>query len=306
MFEVLNCGRGVLLQRGIAFDLEATLEYLDHPRFAQCLLRWMRSGENFLLYAIAGSGLHFAYETSRRSVILERFDLVLSMFEARLKKVEFQIQTDAAMRDVSAAKACAHLGKLFPSDSLDDGVKIYSGNHPLFGYIRAVSVPRDVVLKMDVASLLHVFDSSSCSLDELQSNWMQLRFAFEGWDDDPREIFEIPEIRKFLKAVVTAAPWWVGLVHPANYMILFAAIESIEHCNVNTDMKLTMRFAPNVLENACAIAAVGAAQFLACSEIESWEAVESMFSDLNISLGLLQSGVNLAKADPLTVTSLRG
>ena len=56
MSDALLSGRGVLLQRGIAFDPDTVLCFLDHPRFFHDFSRWLRTGENFLLYAVSYSG----------------------------------------------------------------------------------------------------------------------------------------------------------------------------------------------------------------------------------------------------------
>lgn len=35
-----------------------------------------------------------------------------------------------------------------------------------------------------------------------------LGFYFEGWDQDPRELYEIPEVRTYFRALTDAWPYW--------------------------------------------------------------------------------------------------
>lgn len=97
------------------------------------------------------------------------------------------------------AKADAHLAKPAQIKARDVAaqppVMTHSGTHPLFGRVRIFEVSKAAVLEMDVASFLDAFDQLSASQDLLESNWMQLRLAFDGWDDDKRESYQIPEIR---------------------------------------------------------------------------------------------------------------
>ena len=309
MSDALLSGRGVLLQRGIAFDPDTVLCFLDHPRFDHDFSRWLRTGENFLLYAVSDSGQHFSYESSLRSVMQERFDEVLSMFEARAKKLNCMIHADVSMAKAVFAKADAHLAKPAQIKARDVAaqppVMTHSGTHPLFGRVRIFEVSKAAVLEMDVASFLDAFDQLSASQDLLESNWMQLRLAFDGWDDDKRESYQIPEIREFIKAVVAGAPWWIALVHPSDYVLWFACIEDFQFVEVGADAALTLQFKPMALEAAANLAASEAGHFVAISGIEDAEIFGSMTVDLGIAISKLLSGVNLPRADPLAFMSIK-
>jgi hypothetical protein len=72
-------------------------------------------------------------------------------------------------------------------------------------------IPREVVLAGDVESVLmglSVFVRSQVLAPQVQGKW---RLHFDGFNDDPRELFQIPEVRRFVTTLDQIFPYWFFL-----------------------------------------------------------------------------------------------
>jgi hypothetical protein len=75
--------------------------------------------------------------------------------------------------------------------------------------ILVISITRESVMTCDIAPMLEKLTTLS-STREAALQWEgTLTFVFEGWDDDPRETAEIPEIRAYFAALTEAWPYWL-------------------------------------------------------------------------------------------------
>lgn len=75
--------------------------------------------------------------------------------------------------------------------------------------LMVVAVPRAQVVAGDIAPILQQLDFM-IETRELAERWEgQLMVTFDGWDDDPREIAEIAEIRTYFAALTDAWPYWL-------------------------------------------------------------------------------------------------
>lgn len=72
-----------------------------------------------------------------------------------------------------------------------------------------VTIPRAQVEDGDIAPVLQQLEFMTESR-ELAERWEgQVSVAFAGWEDDPRETAEIPEIRAYFAALSEAWPYWL-------------------------------------------------------------------------------------------------
>jgi hypothetical protein len=72
-------------------------------------------------------------------------------------------------------------------------------------------VPREIVLAGDVESVLmglSVFVRSPVLAPQVQGKW---RLFFDGFNEDPRELFQIPEVRRFVATLDQIFPYWFFL-----------------------------------------------------------------------------------------------
>jgi hypothetical protein len=72
-------------------------------------------------------------------------------------------------------------------------------------------IPREAVFACDTEQILlglSVFVRSKGLAPQVQGH---LRLAFEGFDNDPRELWEIPEVRLFMERLDAVFPYWFFL-----------------------------------------------------------------------------------------------
>lgn len=75
--------------------------------------------------------------------------------------------------------------------------------------ILVIAITRESVMTGDIAPLLEKLTTIS-STRETALQWEgTLTFVFDGWDGDPRETAEIPEIRAYFAALTEAWPYWL-------------------------------------------------------------------------------------------------
>ncbi|NCA73067.1 MAG: hypothetical protein EOM91_24045, partial [Sphingobacteriia bacterium] len=75
--------------------------------------------------------------------------------------------------------------------------------------ILVIAITRESVMAGDIAPMLEELTTLS-STREAALQWEgTLTFVFEGWDNDPRETAEIPEIRAYFAALTEAWPNWL-------------------------------------------------------------------------------------------------
>ena len=67
---------------------------------------------------------------------------------------------------------------------------------------------RDVEL-LNIGPTLEMLRSVLADAATVRSFQGQVDISFEGWDDDAREIYEIPEIRTFLHLLDEKFPYWL-------------------------------------------------------------------------------------------------
>ncbi len=75
--------------------------------------------------------------------------------------------------------------------------------------ILIITITRASVMTCDIAPMQEKLTTLS-STREAAVKWEgTVTFAFEGWDNDPRETAEIPEIRAYFAALTEAWPYWL-------------------------------------------------------------------------------------------------
>lgn len=74
--------------------------------------------------------------------------------------------------------------------------------------LMVIAITRESVDTGDTAPLLEKLSLLSSSREAALKWEGKLTFYFDGWDQDPRETAEIPEIRTFFRKVTSAWPYW--------------------------------------------------------------------------------------------------
>ena len=74
--------------------------------------------------------------------------------------------------------------------------------------VLVILISRESVIAGDIAPMLEQLTPLSASREAALQWEGTLTFIFEGWDDDPRELSEIPEVRAYFRALTDAWPYW--------------------------------------------------------------------------------------------------
>jgi len=80
--------------------------------------------------------------------------------------------------------------------------------------IRTLSIPRNAIDKSSLEPTLATLQGMVKDKASALSNMRKLHVQVLGYDDDPRELFEIPEVRSFLAALDSHFPHWFLLLAP--------------------------------------------------------------------------------------------
>jgi hypothetical protein len=86
-------------------------------------------------------------------------------------------------------------------------------------------VSRDEVESLDLSGCLGVLDSLIESGEKAMRFRDQVFFGVDGYNDDPRELFEIPEVRTFVRELDAKWPYWFFFLSKADdtlKMIMFS------------------------------------------------------------------------------------
>ena len=75
--------------------------------------------------------------------------------------------------------------------------------------ILIIAITRESVMTADIKPMLEKLKTLSTTREAALKWEGTLTFVFEGWDDDPRETAEIPEIRAYFAALTEAWPYWL-------------------------------------------------------------------------------------------------
>ncbi|MGP0104071.1 chlororespiratory reduction 6 domain-containing protein [Rhodoblastus sp.] len=72
-----------------------------------------------------------------------------------------------------------------------------------------ILITRDEVERGDIDAAISVFKDCLSSVEKIRARFEQLDIVFHGYDDDRREIFEIPEVRKYVGRLDEKFPFWL-------------------------------------------------------------------------------------------------
>ena len=76
----------------------------------------------------------------------------------------------------------------------------------------AFAIARQSVMECDPSYLLNLLKDISSTRQQVIDHEGVVTFYFDGWDADPRETAEIPEIRAYFAALNKGFPYWLHYV----------------------------------------------------------------------------------------------
>ena len=102
-----------------------------------------------------------------------------------------------------------------------------------------VSISRAEVERGDITGPLEALRTLSGSSANVRNSAQSLLVAFNGYDDDPRELSEIPEVRLFFRRISVDWSYWAHFIYPDPDMVRILVLLAI-------DSEHTMGFADRV------------------------------------------------------------
>jgi len=78
-----------------------------------------------------------------------------------------------------------------------------------------LQVMKPSVMECDPSHLLNLLKELSTTREQVLSYEGCITLVFDGWDDDPRETAEIPEIRAYFAKLTQRFPYWLHYVEKA-------------------------------------------------------------------------------------------
>ena len=80
---------------------------------------------------------------------------------------------------------------------------------PLDGQPVVVIISRDEVEARDTSSVIQILESCLSSPENARLYFERIDIAFHGYDQDTRELFEIPEVRGYVSLLDDKFPYWL-------------------------------------------------------------------------------------------------
>jgi len=299
-------GRGVVLQRGVELHNLDLPDELDDDLFRQYLQRWQSDGERFLAYVVTEAGLHLTFEVSHKAMLVEWVREVIAYMEARKRFLTMVLATDGQVRELlmdCLEVHWAHAREATSGGAGTSDLKVDRAKHPLFGHVLFVTLPAGVIQRRDLASFLRVIDGMASGLGKLSENWMSLRLNFEGWPPDLRP-HETPAIQGYMRGVMRAAPWWLALVHPSEYVKWFGCLVTPKQLRARKSGP-RFQFKAETLRPLSGLAVMRAVHFLDSTEIEQSDVRNEMVFNLRMAVDQLERGEDLVASDPLCIEAMK-
>lgn len=78
----------------------------------------------------------------------------------------------------------------------------------------ALNIPRRDVEDQDTATTILVLKGFLSTQQRLMNGRQRLVLGFDGYDDDPRDVYDIPAVREFVQAVDRAFPYLFYFADP--------------------------------------------------------------------------------------------
>jgi hypothetical protein len=79
----------------------------------------------------------------------------------------------------------------------------------------AIKIEHQSVTDCDPSYMLNLLKNFTSTREQVMAYEGCITFFFDGWDDDPRETAEIPEIRAYFAALTEKFPYWMHYVEKA-------------------------------------------------------------------------------------------
>jgi hypothetical protein len=293
-------GIGIAFQRHCG-DVQEQNGLADNKHYQAAKAAWLAGSTDFFLYVMRRDGRSTVFEFSDADGLNIYVDRLLAEFEARKVACALQIHCEAGLAGLTE-KVERHIVEVGSQNHKDTekitGIEVKKISNPSFGKLLVVMVSRDLVENQTVYGLLRVLDSFVISAQAVEDNFMNLRLSFSGYDDDKREIFEVPEIRRFMQLVTQHAPWWMALAAPSDYIVWCGSLAQLDFVKHGKGNELEIKFMPQAIAKVLADAVPEISTLLRCADFKDEFTKKTMIENVSLAIAQMMAGVNQSALDP--------
>lgn len=76
------------------------------------------------------------------------------------------------------------------------------------------SVSHDDILNCDISTVVNALNGFLKTRERVISGRARITLSVEGYDDDPRDLYDTPEVRRYLTALDADFPYWFYFADP--------------------------------------------------------------------------------------------
>jgi hypothetical protein len=265
---------------------------------------WIEGGARFMFFVTRVDGRHIMWEFRDPDGLRPYLQRTLVEFESRHSACEIEPLVVEPLRTQIAEVCYEHTLNVGRSDPRAKnparGLQVQTIMHGGSGRIVLLTVDRTLVESRTVFGVLRFLDSLVATRDEIEQNWLSLRVAFDGFDSDSREVFEIPEVRAFIGTLAAAAPWWICILSGTEHIVWLAALAKLQSVQHFPGGRFRVHFEPGQLEAAMKTALTEVGPLLRCAGFEEDDTFDTLLQNMALSLGRLAGGTSPAFDDPFS------
>lgn len=243
--------RGFIIQKGAAYVERA---FRENPALVQCeyltdaVSSWLQdtSSQGFLVFIQRIDGRNIAFLAADHGALLHHaLPRIFNEFHARMACCPF---TPYVAPDFEAPlnEILQHQHGGTPGKQPPPAVKRLE--HPDFGTLVFVDVPKSLVDQAQISGVLRVMDAMVATSDGIKKNAQRVMLAFSGYDDSASEMFERAEVRSYMRRIADNAPWWPLLAHPDTLMMWFAGLLDYTNLDKGSDGTIKVQCDPETLK----------------------------------------------------------
>lgn len=96
--------------------------------------------------------------------------------------------------------------------------------------IVALSISKEEIISQDISGFVNLLDKLTIDDDMIKKTRGKLTFYINGYDDDSRELYQIPEVRDWVTKVVPAFKYWGYFLNMEKHISEFAGLIIIQAC----------------------------------------------------------------------------
>ena len=76
-----------------------------------------------------------------------------------------------------------------------------------------LQIPKETIQNCDTSEYVTLLHGATGSLQSFEAAFQRYVFLISGYDDDPRELYQIPEVVSFIKDLNSKLPFWLYFVN---------------------------------------------------------------------------------------------